>query len=158
MGQATRNPPLETSNAAAAPILDAVAAVDWSTLDWSHEVRVNQRSAFDRLSVKTENHWYEVLVVDGEAGDVLVRGGKFFPVFTAARLIGSSLGGSMVRLRCINPGFQIEFAIKGGRSVITSPVQNVAVIARRTSRHPDCVHERCTSGDVAREDGHGESN
>jgi hypothetical protein len=127
MGQATENPPLEIPLEA---VVDAVTINDWSTRDWSNEIRLNRLSAFDRISLTTQNHSYEIRVMDPQTGDVLVRGGTVFPRFTEARLIGSSLGGSMIKVRSINPGFQIEFAVDNFRPITTSRVRSVVVVPR----------------------------
>ncbi|MGH7489403.1 MAG: hypothetical protein ACRD3J_27270 [Thermoanaerobaculia bacterium] len=117
--------PLETVN----PAFAAVVVNDWSTLDWSHELKLDRLSEFDRVSFTTENNSYEIQVLDPKTGDVLVQGGTLFPLSTAARLLGSSLGGGMIRLRSINPGFQIEFALDACRSVITSRVRSAVLVS-----------------------------
>jgi hypothetical protein len=66
------------------------------------------------------------VIVSPTSAEVLVRGGEFFPAFTAARLAGCTLGGSFLKMRSIHVGFRIEFAV--GRGVIvTSPVRTIAV-------------------------------
>lgn len=98
----------------------------WSTRDWSDGVHVDALSALDRLIVRTENSTYEVVVLAPSTGNVLVRGGAFFPVLMPARLAGSSLGGSFLKLRSIHVGFRLE--LNTGRGfIITSPVRAVAV-------------------------------
>ena len=54
------------------------------------------------------------------------RGGAFFPVFTAARLAGSSLGGSFLKLRSVHVGFRLELGTDRG-FIITSPVRTVTI-------------------------------
>jgi len=71
----------------------------WSAHDWRGGIRVDDLSALERLIVKTANSTYEIVLVAPERAEVLVRGGAFFPVFTPARLAGSSLGGSFLKLR-----------------------------------------------------------
>jgi len=59
---------------------------------------------------------------------VLVRGGRLFPEETSARLVGSSLGGSMVKLRAIHIGFRMElYACE--RSIITSRVRAIRLVS-----------------------------
>ena len=60
------------------------------------------------------------------SANVLVRGGAFFPVFTQARLAGSSLGGSFLKLRSVHVGFRLELSTDRG-FIITSPVRTVAI-------------------------------
>ena len=66
------------------------------------------------------------------SADVLVRGGSFFPEFTAARLSGCSLGGSFLKLRSVHLGFCIEFAL-GTRVIVTSPVRDISIAHSRTN-------------------------
>jgi hypothetical protein len=119
---------IKNSTRAAVVVTDTIALAEWSAFNWSREVRIDRLSPFDRLSVTTRNHSYEIVVVDPRTGDVRVRGGSVFPTFTAARITGSSLGGSTIRLHSINPGFQIEFAIRNRAPIITSRVRTVAVV------------------------------
>jgi hypothetical protein len=80
----------------------------------------------DRLSVDTENSTYEVIVISGRSGDILVRGGRFFPEFTPARLAGSSLGGSFLKLRGVYVGFNLEIHFDQ-RMIVTSRVRRISV-------------------------------
>jgi hypothetical protein len=59
---------------------------------------------------------------------VLVHGGRFFPVPGEARLSGSTLGGSMLKLGWIGCGFCLEL-LQGGERIITTRVRGVRVIA-----------------------------
>jgi hypothetical protein len=98
----------------------------WSTHDWRGGVQVDELSTLERLTVQTENSTYEIVLLSPTAANVLVRGGAFFPVFTPARLAGSSLGGSFLKLRSIHVGFRMEFSTDSG-FIITSSVRAVAV-------------------------------
>jgi hypothetical protein len=83
----------------------------------------------ETLSLRTENSTYEITVISGRTGDILIRGGRFFPEFTPARLAGSSLGGSFLKLRGIYVGFNLEVHFDK-RLIITSRVRKVTVPAR----------------------------
>ena len=98
----------------------------WSTHDWHGGILVDALSAFDRISVRTQNSTYHIVVVDPATADVLVRGGAFFPAYTPARLAGSSLGGSFLKLRSVQPGFRLELN-SGDRCIVTSPVQTATL-------------------------------
>ena len=98
----------------------------WSTHDWRGGIHVDRLSALERLIVHTANSTYEIVLTAPASAEVLVRGGAFFPVFTPARLAGSSLGGSFLKLRSVHVGFRLEFGTDGG-FIITSPVHSVAV-------------------------------
>src|SRR5262245_53668001 len=93
----------------------------WSERDWNDGIQIEDVSPLDRLLVRTRNTVYEITVLEPHAGEVVVRGGRFFPGPTRARLSGSSLGGSFLKLRGIYVGFSIELWY-AGETVITSPV------------------------------------
>jgi hypothetical protein len=78
------------------------------------------------LSIQTENSVYEVNTISSSEGEILIRGGRFFPEFTAARLIGSSLGGCFLKLRGIYVGFNMEIHCNC-RSIITSRVRSISL-------------------------------
>ena len=112
----------ETTTAVpAAAVLNA-----WNSHSWDDGLHVEQLAALDRLTVRTQHSIYDIVIVSPGTAEVLVRGGEFFPEFTAARLAGSTLGGSFLKMRSIHVGFRIEFSV--GRGVIvTSPVRTIAV-------------------------------
>ena len=89
-------------------------------------MHVDQLSALDRVTVLTQNNTYEIIITSTTSGEVLVRGGQFFPEFTAVRLAGSTLGGSFLKLRSIHVGFRIEFTVGQG-VVVTSPVRTISI-------------------------------
>jgi hypothetical protein len=72
---------------------------------------------------------YEIVIMSPDTADVLVRGGAYFPVFTQARVAGSSLGGSFLKVHGIYVGFRMELC-DGTRMVVTSPVEEVAAGGR----------------------------
>ena len=98
----------------------------WEGHDWQDGVSIERLGALDRVTVRTRRSVYEIIVSAPATGDVLVRGGEFFPEFTAARIIGSTLGGSLVKLRSLHVGFRLEFTV-GGQFVLTSAVHSIAV-------------------------------
>ncbi len=65
------------------PFLDA-----WLSHDWTTGLQTEDLPEQEFLTVETENSRYELTIVCGRTGDVLVRGGEFFPYTTAARLGG----------------------------------------------------------------------
>ena len=98
----------------------------WTDHAWDDGVELNQLSACDRLTVTTMNSTYEIVLGVTGTSEVLVRGGAFFPEFTPARLAGSSLGGSFLKVHCVYVGFRIEFALES-TCIVTSPVCRIAV-------------------------------
>src|SRR5437667_6826925 len=104
----------------------AALLTSWNSYSWKDGVCLDSLAALDRVTVLTRNSRYEIIVVAPAAGEVLVRGGSFFPEFTPARLAGCTLGGSFLKLRSVFTGFHMEFAFAGG-VIITSPVGTIAV-------------------------------
>ena len=98
----------------------------WSAHDWRGGVHIDELAALERLIVDTANSTYEIVLVTRASANVLVRGGAFFPVFTPARLAGSSLGGSFLKLRSVHVGFRLELGTERG-FIITSPVRSVTI-------------------------------
>ena len=122
---ATRKVHADTQNQTTAVPAAAVLST-WNSHSWDNGLHIDQLSALDRLTVLTQHSTYEIVIVSPATGEVLVRGGEFFPEFTSVRLAGSTLGGSFLKMRSVHPGFRIEFAV--GRGVIvTSPVRTITV-------------------------------
>jgi len=99
----------------------------WTQHDWRDGVLLRDLVPYDRLVVRTRNSTYEIIVIVPETASVLVRGGMFFPEFSPARVVGSSLGGGMLKRHGIYSGFHME--VSGGQSIMTTPVQSVSLVA-----------------------------
>lgn len=91
-------------------------------------VQIDHMRDMQRLQVRTHNSLYEITVIDGRSGEILVRGGLFFPELTPAHLAGAMLGDSECKLRGIYVGFQMELNAPRKR-IITTPVQTITVLA-----------------------------
>ena len=125
-------------------ILDA-----WSEAEWDNGVQLEEMKEFDSLAVQTQNSLYQITVLSGRTGDILVRGGKYFPEQTPARLSGSTLGGSFLKVRGIYVGMKMEIVpqptemvsqveidpvtgqeefLLGYKAIITSPVQSIGIV------------------------------
>lgn len=100
----------------------------WSKEAWNNGIQIDHMEDMQKLAVQTANNLYEIVIISGHEGDVLVRGGKFFPELTPANLAGATLGGSFCKMRGIYVGFRMEFMANGKR-IITSPVETVAVLS-----------------------------
>jgi hypothetical protein len=85
--------------------------------------------------VTTKNTVYEITLMDPRSGEVLVRGGTFFPVYTRARLAGASLGGSFLKLLGIYVGFSMEIYSNEER-IVTTRVRGIALIPNPQSLIP----------------------
>ena len=95
--------------------------------DSSAAVHLDQLSAFDMVTVTTRTSVYEIIVLQGQSGDVLVRGGSQFPEFCQVRFVGSTAGGSALKLLTIDVDLQMEFRVSRSIVVTTSTVQTVCV-------------------------------
>ena len=116
----------ETSQFAAAAILDT-----WVNHEWSQGFQLGLLPDFSEIVVQTRNSTYEITAIDGAAREILIRGGKFFPERTPARLSGSSMGGSFLKVGGIYAGFSMEIMAEG-QTIVTTPVQSIRVY----SAHP----------------------
>lgn len=119
----------------AAPTTECRAAAQldfWTQRKWDDGVQVDQLRAMDRIEVRTRNSIYDIIV--GERGDVLVKGGRFFPDYTRAVVLGCSLGGAFLKLGGIYRGFSMEIMFDGTR-IVTSPVEEVLASAGDPTVH-----------------------
>jgi hypothetical protein len=108
-----RNPVTDTIFYPRSAILDA-----WSDSEWNEGVQIDQIEELTTLAVRTTNSLYEVTVLDGHTGEVLIRGGEFFPERTPVRLEGSTCGGSILKRRGIYVGLRME--------IVPQPVELVS--------------------------------
>lgn len=113
-----------TLRCSASAILDT-----WSSHDWTEGVQLETMQDMETLTVQTENSTYDITVISGRTGEILIRGGRFFPEFTPARLAGSSLGGSFLKLRGVYVGFSLEVHFDK-RLIITSRVRKITIPVR----------------------------
>jgi hypothetical protein len=75
------------------------------------------------LIVHTRNSRYHVVISSGAS--VMIQGGAFFPEPTAARLDGSSLGTSFLKIGWIGLGLRMEITAAGQR-IVTTAVRSIA--------------------------------
>jgi hypothetical protein len=109
--------------------LSPLASLDlWSSAPWSDGIQLDELPELESLAVRTWNSVYELIVVCAHTGDVLVRGGRYFPVFTRVQLLGSSAGGSFLKRLGIYPGLRLEFLIDG-RQIVTSPIESARILS-----------------------------
>ena len=101
---------------------------NWTERDWraANGVQLDRLEHMQRLVVRTYQHAYEIFVRNGATGDVLVRGGRFFRDFTEAKLVGSSLGGSVLKQLGIYVGLRLELNVHG-ETILTAPVFSLGV-------------------------------
>ncbi len=97
-----------------------------------YEIRLDACSEFEWIVVRTRNSTYELIVLSGDTGEVMVRGGEFFNAFTPATVAGSILGGSAVKRRTICVGYPLELRLHG-KPLVTSRVRHLACDQRLSS-------------------------
>jgi hypothetical protein len=100
---------------------------NWSKDPWKNGVQVDGMEDMEKLVIQTRNSLYEIIIIDGRSGEILVRGGQFFPELTPARLAGATLGGSFCKMRGIYTGFRMEINASGQRTV-TTPVESICIL------------------------------
>lgn len=98
----------------------------WTGHDWRHGVILPHLGPYDQLIVQTRNSTYEIIVIEPQTASVLVRGGRFFPEFRPARVVGSSLGGGLLKIHGVYAGFQLELV--ADQAILTTRVRTVAVL------------------------------
>ena len=113
------------------PAQDAIPAAailnNWSEDPWTNGVQVGRMEDMEKLAVRTRNSLYEITIIEGRSGEILVRGGQFFLELTPARLAGATLGGCFCKMRGIYVGFRMEINANGQRTV-TTPVESIGVL------------------------------
>jgi hypothetical protein len=97
----------------------------WTDHDWTGGVELRRLAGLDRFVVRTRNTNYEFTVLAPETGEVLVRGGRFFPEHTRARVTGCTMGGSVLKVCAIYPGFLMELQ-HGEQRIVTTRVQRIS--------------------------------
>lgn len=120
----------ERPSAAERPCV-AASLDSWLAADWSQGVHLPALDEFQQVNVCTQNTLYEIIVIN-HCGDVRIRGGRFFPEWTAARLAGSTAGGSCLKRLGINIGLRMELEVDR-RRIVTSPVCSISVLERALS-------------------------
>jgi hypothetical protein len=110
----------------------AASLDSWLARDWSQSVSVTTLDEFQQIHVCTQNTLYELIIVNA-SGDIRVRGGRYFPDWSAARLAGCTGGGSFLKRLTIALGLQMEIESEG-RRIVTSPVRTIALLEHRTQK------------------------
>jgi len=88
-------------------------------------IHLRSCTLFERIAVRTQGSVYELIVLSGTIGEVLVRGGRFFPEFRHGILIGSSAVDGRLTRGTIDLGLSME--LRDARTkYITSPVEAIS--------------------------------
>ncbi len=76
------------------------------------------------LDLQTDGSRYRVVVRDPARGEVLIQGGRCFPLYTAVRLSGAGLGVNPVKTGWIGLGLGVEIVWDDLR-IITAPIRTI---------------------------------
>jgi hypothetical protein len=90
----------------------------------AHGIHLRNVEPLTTIVVRTQNSRYRILITDGTTA--IIRGGRFFPEPTPARIDGSSFGGTLLKVGWIGIGLRMEI-VMNGRRIITSPVCDVTL-------------------------------
>ena len=88
-------------------------------------ISVDSCAAQETIVITTRSNVYELVVLGGDRGDVLVRGGRYFSEVTPALFLGSIADDGSAKPHTIDIGLRMKFVV-GERFVVTSPVQSVS--------------------------------
>ena len=117
----------KTSNSPGTMVAAGALLDRWLSHDWGDGMHIGDLLPLDRLTVRTLNSTYEIVVVTPGSADVAVRGGVFFPTFARVRVAGCSLGGGFLKRHWIHIGFRMELVFNT-QSIVTSPVQTISMV------------------------------
>jgi hypothetical protein len=81
--------------------------------------------AFETIIGETGSSVYELIVLQGERGKVLVRGGKHFTTFCLALFVGSIRHGGAIERHTIEIGLGMKFFFEN-MVILTSAVQSLS--------------------------------
>jgi hypothetical protein len=97
----------------------------WANHEWTGGIQIDRMSDLEVLVVQTlGGSTFEITVLRGSTGEILVKGGSLFPETRAVLLSGASIGGSFLKVRGIYTGLSMEFHLDDTR-IITSPVRSI---------------------------------
>ena len=86
-------------------------------------IRIDTLTEQESIVVTTRGSVYEVTILRGDRGEVLVRGGRQFPEFRHAWFLGSIADDGLFGPRTIGVGLRMKF-VCGDVFVLTSPVRS----------------------------------
>ena len=105
--------------------IEEITLDSWTDFAWAQRgLQLAALQPLQVLRVRTRNTTYDLAPAGDNPGDVLVRGGKFFPDWTRVQLAGASLGRGCLKRHGIYAGFRMEF-YSAGQRVVTSAVQSI---------------------------------
>lgn len=113
-------------------------------------VRLDTCSEFETIVVTTQGSVYELIVLSGRAGEVMIRGGRFFPEFRCGVLIGSLFTPGATRRGTIAVGMRLALN-DGVMPVVTSRILSISRQPSQLANEPaaeasDAFHTRVAEG------------
>ena len=88
-------------------------------------IQIDSCAERETIVVTTRSSVYELIVLHGDQGDVLVRGGRHFTELQHALFLGSAADHGTFKVQTLDIGLRMAF-IAGDRFVITSEVQSLS--------------------------------
>jgi hypothetical protein len=116
------------------PVVRTGTLDGWLRHSWDNGVQIDTLEDLQALRVETLNSTYDLAIVSARSGEILMRGGRYFPDWTKVQFAGCSLGGGLLKRHGLYVGLRME-VYYGGRLVMTSPVQAI-------TRSPDPHFDR----------------
>jgi hypothetical protein len=104
------------------------STLDGFTLEASSTdgVNIEELAPLTTVSVRTMNSLYRIITLQFHSVCIIVQGGQFFPEQASARLVGSTFGGTMIKMAWIGVGMHMEFHT-GETTIVTSRVRSVMI-------------------------------
>jgi hypothetical protein len=87
-------------------------------------IHIDSCAERETLVVTTRSSVYELVILRGERGDVLLSGGRHFTEFQPALFLGSTAEGGSLEPRTLDIGLRMRFIVADGLFV-TSAVQSI---------------------------------
>lgn len=84
------------------------------------------------LEVETQNRWYTILV-RGRGKELIWGHPQYCPDPVPVRIAGSTWGGSMLKVRFIGRGMQLEFWHPVFRTIVTSQIVDIRALEQPVS-------------------------
>jgi hypothetical protein len=88
-------------------------------------IAIDACAAQDTIVITTRSSVYQLVVVRGDRGEVLIRGGRHFEQLGAAVFLGSLAGDGSLTPHTITVGLRMTFGVRE-QCVVTSAVQSYA--------------------------------
>jgi hypothetical protein len=106
-------------------VLLSTLSESWLADARAEGIALGSLDAGTSLILHTRNSEYRLTVLDGERGEVLLKGGLLFPEDTEACILGSAAQGAL-KIRWLGIGLRMEISTHG-RTISTSPVQSLTI-------------------------------